>query len=643
MSAVAGGSGFTLAATGSQFVTGSTINWNGVARTTTFVSATQLTAAIPASDIATAGTAQVTVSTPAPGGGTSSALAFTIAPKPPVITSLNPSVVTAGSPDFELTVNGTGFVAASVVRIDGSARTTTFVSATQLRAAITNGDVAVAGFKAIIVVNPDGSGGTSNSMQLTVSVAAPPTAKTERITVAPDGSPPNGPSVNGGMDWDGRYFIYASKASNLVANDTNGAWDVFLRDTCAYAPTPCTPGNTRISVTAGSSQANGDSGATASSPNDSLAVSYNGRHVAFVSSASNLVAGDTNGVDDVFLADTCILAATACTPKIVMVSIRAGGAPTVAASSYPGVTDDGRYVIFVSADSGLVTGDTNGVADVFVRDTCLNAASGCTPATTRVSVAADGTQGNAASGQPSFTGRYAAFASAATNLVTGDTNGVDDIFLRDTCIGATGACTPTTQRVSIGNDGGQASGPSSDPQINPGVPASDGTNYHGRFVAVVSSAGNLVAGDTNGVADVFIRDTCANSSCIAPATVRVSLTSTGGQIVGAPSTSPDFLRWDGEVLAFVTAADGVVPEDTNGVSDVYVRRKCWAICFAPDSTTRLSVGASGEQGNAASYAPRMTYDPWGVWMGTFVSDATNLVPGTVPTPYYGSIFRRLWP
>lgn len=155
---------FTLTANGSNFAPSSVIRWNGQTRQTNFVSGTQLTATIPASDLSSAGTAQVTVFTPSPGGGTSSAQTFTITqPNPvPTISSLSPNKATEGSPAFTLTVNGTGFVNGSIARWDGQDRVTTFVSATQLRAQILASDIIGIGQASVTVFNPAPGGGLSN-------------------------------------------------------------------------------------------------------------------------------------------------------------------------------------------------------------------------------------------------------------------------------------------------------------------------------------------------------------------------------------------------------------------------------------------------------------------------------------------------
>ena len=738
--AVAGGASFTLTTNGTGFVSGSTVHWNGATRATTFVSATQLTAAIPASDIASAGTAQVAVVSPTPGGGTSSPVTFTIGNATPVVTSLNPATALAGSAAFELTVNGSAFVAGATVHWNGTPRTTTFVDSTVLRAAIAAADVATAGPAPVTVVNPSPGGGTSTAIAFVVDPVAPLPAITGLeplgvvagnpafdlvvtgtgfvqgatvqwnganrattfvsatqvkaaiaavdvakpisvpitvtnpapsggssnalifvvttppapgvpvpVTVAPDGSPPDGPSINGGLSFLGRHAIFASKASNLVPGDTNGAWDVFVRDTCRDYWTDklldgCTPKTTRVSVAPDGSQANGDSGSTVTSPSGSLAVSFDGRYVVFVSSATNLVAGDTNGVDDVFLRDTCLDdrfgSIAGCTPETIRVSLRDNGSQSNLPASAPAIGVDGGHVVFVSADPSIVTGDGNGVEDVFLRDVCPSSVSGCTPGTRRISVGPGGADADGVSGSPVFTGRYVVFTSAATNLVAGDSNSAVDVFMRDTCIGADSACTPSAERISLGNDGLQANGASSEPLVGLPMGSMSGYDYHGRFVVFVSSATNLVTGDTNGVADVFMRDTCRGRPGCVPSTQRISLTSTGQQIVGKPSTQPGHMRWDGEVVLFATAADGVVPDDTNGVEDVFIRGVCHDTTTCVTTTARLSVGEQGLQGNGASFAPRGNHDAWtGPDWATFVSNATNLWPGSVPNPYNGAIFR----
>ena len=168
-----GGAAFTLTVNGTGFVSTSVVNFNGAAKTTTFVSATQITASIAAADIAAAGTLNVTVTNLAPGGGTSGISTFTVNNPVPAITSLSPTSAITGGAAFTLTVNGTSFVSGAVVSFNGNARTTTFVSATQVTAAITAGDIATAGTFNVSVTNPAPGGGASGNSPFNVNNPVP--------------------------------------------------------------------------------------------------------------------------------------------------------------------------------------------------------------------------------------------------------------------------------------------------------------------------------------------------------------------------------------------------------------------------------------------------------------------------------------
>ena len=173
----AGSAGFTLVVNGTNFISTSVVNFNGTARTTTFINASQLTIPVSATDVATVGTPAVTVTNPAPGGGTSAAATFTItaANNPvPTITSLSPNTIAAGSIAFTLTVNGTNFVSNSVVHFNGAAKVTTFVSSTVLTAQIQSLDVETAGNAAVFVSNPTPGGGSSSSLNFTISSTTNP-------------------------------------------------------------------------------------------------------------------------------------------------------------------------------------------------------------------------------------------------------------------------------------------------------------------------------------------------------------------------------------------------------------------------------------------------------------------------------------
>jgi sugar lactone lactonase YvrE len=189
-SATAGGVAFTLTVNGTSFVSGATVQWGTTALTTTFVSATKLTAAVPASLIATAGTASVTVTT---SGGTSAGATFTIKRPPPTITSLNPSTATAGGAAFTLTVNGTSFGSGAKVKWNGTALTTTYVSATELTAAVPASLITTVGTASVTVTT---STGTSAGSTFTIN-PPPPTIKSLSPSSATAGGAAFTLTVNG--------------------------------------------------------------------------------------------------------------------------------------------------------------------------------------------------------------------------------------------------------------------------------------------------------------------------------------------------------------------------------------------------------------------------------------------------------------
>jgi Tol biopolymer transport system component len=289
---------------------------------------------------------------------------------------------------------------------------------------------------------------------------------------------------------------------------------------------------TRVNVSSACLQANAWSGFAA--------ISGDGRYVAFVSAASNLVASDTDRQADVFVHDRR-------TGRTSRVSISTHGGQPNAGCEQPAISAHGRFVAFASAASNLVGGDTNGLEDVFVRDRR-------THRTQRISVSSQGTQSagsptHSGSNAPSISasGRYVAFHSDASNLVPGDTNGVFDIFVRDRRSG-------TTARVSVGSGGVQANAES----LGPAVISADG-----RYVAYASLASNLVPGDRNDITDAFIRDRVARR------TILASLSSTGQQ--GTDSSWPAAISADDRHLAFSSWAGNLVPNDVSPGPDVFVR------------------------------------------------------------------------
>ncbi|MBL8860306.1 MAG: PD40 domain-containing protein [Planctomycetes bacterium] len=319
-------------------------------------------------------------------------------------------------------------------------------------------------------------------------------------------------------------------------------------------------------------------------PSYSPVISALGGHVAFVSSASNLVPGDSNGLADVFLRDR-----NNYTTERVNVSsagVQADGAPV----SAPALSQSGAFVAFDSTASSLVAGDTNGVADVFVRDVTAGT-------TTRVSLATSGAEGNGASYAPalSLDGRFVAFTSDATNFAHSITT--TQVYLHDRQTG-------TTQLVSrglLGIGGNGASGGAS-------------VSADGRYVAFTSTSTDLVALDTNGKSDIFVRDMLLGT------TVRASV-ATGGLQSNDDSPFAPTLTPDGSRVVFTSSSSNLVANDTNGTWDVFVHD------LTLFSTVRVSVGAAGAQGNGPSgWMARSTITADGRYVA-FGSRASNLVPG----------------
>jgi len=360
----------------------------------------------------------------------------------------------------------------------------------------------------------------------------------------------------------------------------------------------------RVSVSSSGQQADREAYA--------VGLSANGRLVLINSQATDLVSGDTNERWDVFVHDRS-------SGQTERVSVSTGGAQARATrdpwggSIAGGISANGRYVVFQSDAPNLVAGDTNRLADVFLRDR----ASGVTK---RVSVAPHG-QANGASGLATISanGRYVAFESAASNLVAHDSNRIVDVFVRDLATGK-------TRRLSISSRGVQAGCKGWCESTQPALSAD------GRFVAFESSATNLVPGDTNKLADVFVHDRRTGR------TERVSVTSKGKQ-AGADRTNngsnAPSISGDGRYVAFHSADSNLVPGDTNRTFDVFVHDR------KTRRTTRVSVSSAGRQANGESVgAPSFSADGRYV---AFNSLATNLVPGDTEDNDILDVFvRDLW-
>ena len=421
---------------------------------------------------------------------------------------------------------------------------------------------------ATLTCNTSNGQAASFGVALSGAGAAPATHFTTRVSLASDGGEGNQDSWTGAASANGRHVVFSSSAGNLVPGDTNSVGDVFVRD----RQTNLTQ---RVSVASG--------GSPASVVSVGGAISADGRHVVFETLDNGMVPGDTNMEVDVFVHDRQ-------TAQTQRVSVANGGGQTNgwSYSSSRSLSADGRHVAFSSSATNLVPGDTNGAEDVFVHDRQSGQ-------TRRVSVATGGGEGNYFSDSLALSadGRHVVFRSLADTLVPNDTNAWFDVFLHDRQTGQ-------TERVSVASNGVQGQSSSEAPAVS----------ADGRFVAFSSWANNLVAGDTNARRDVFVRDRMTGQ------TQRVSL-GTGGTQANGSSDYPD-LSADGRLVSFVSEASNLVPDDTNGADDAFVHDR------QTGQTRRVSVATGGGQGNTISGFAAMSADGRQV---VFQSLADNLVPG----------------
>ncbi|MBZ0318924.1 MAG: hypothetical protein K8L91_21090 [Anaerolineae bacterium] len=418
--------------------------------------------------------------------------------------------------------------------------------------------------------SPSPPSGEGNSSGETRATTCAPVSTIMRASVTETGAQSTGDSFHVSLSSDGRFVTFDSTAP-LAAGDGDTLSDIYVydRQTCAVQ---------FVSISSANQKGNGHS--------FNPAISADGRYVTFDSLATNLVQFDNNGLSDIFVHDR----QTATTTRV---SVATGGTQATGGGSLnPTISADGRFVAFESSATNLVGGDSNGLSDIFVHDRN-------TTSTTRVSVATGGTQATGGiSNFPAISGngRFVTFHSGATNLVGGDTNGLDDIFVHDRNAG-------TTARVSVATGGTQQLGGGADFPV---------ISSDGRYVAFQSFATNLVAGDTNGVPDVFVHD---RNTII---TTRVSVATGGTQSSGGGSFVPGGISADGRYVAFESDATNLVAGDTNARRDIFVHDR------QITTTTRVSIAANGTQGNGGSENSALSSDGRYV---AFDSDASTLVAG----------------
>jgi Tol biopolymer transport system component len=642
---------FVINLQGTNFLTNSVAYWNASSRPTVFNQDTeQLAVTLKACDISAPGVAYVTVSNPPPGGGlTLNGANFQITQPPnpvPQIMSLAPASTPMGTlpPGGILTINGppaaTGsispaFVASSVAAFNGSARNTTFVSATELQVQMLASDVAAATTINVTVSTPTPGGGVANAQ---FTVTDPPNAANfpQVISVNAAGGAANGASSSPAMSADGRYVAFYSEAKNLVASGASGAsGNIFVRDTCVGA-TNCTPHTIAVDLAPDGSAPNADGGMN-------VALSSDGRYVAFESFATNLMSadnpvpvhvnedGDADRIKNVFVRDLCVgpSVTAGCTAHTSQISNGFVGDPPNDDSYVSSMSSDGRFIAFATSATNLVPGGSTGGSRIYVADLCTGSTSKlCSRATYLASVGnvdSDDLVGQDAS--LSSDGRYIAFSGWP--VAAGDQMATQ-IYLRDMCRGKAvpEGCTPHTMTVSVAEDGSNGNFESSSPSVS----------ADGRFVVFKTLASNLVPAGPGVHLQVLLRDTCLGSSVTKGCVASTSLVSIEPVVAGGtydivePSITPS-----GRYIGFGAISSVLSDSNAHG----FVRDTCFGAenSGCVPHTILVSVTVRGELENGTTTYPRIVISADGRIV-SFGSSATNLA---APTSGLGDVFLMLMP
>lgn len=447
---------------------------------------------------------------------------------------------------------------------------------------------------------------------------APDGRAIERVSVSSTGAPGFGSSYFAGrtperyISGDGRYVVFSSEANNLVEGDTNGRTDVFLRDRLA--------GKTiRLSVSDIGAQGNGDS--------ELPVISADGRFVAFMSDASNLVQTDANGVRDVFLYDrdtdaNGIFDEPGKT-SLTRASLSSNGTESNCESARPSISADGRYIAFDSCATNWpeVAGKTPAVADVFVRDRLTGTTIWASPPT----LGAPFNNGPSTSSSISGDGRYVAFESASQFQLASEAGiNTGQIYVRDTCISALAGCTPKTD---------WASAPTTFFPFNNGSARRPSISADGNYVAYESDMDKMVPGDTNNASDIFVFDRRSH------VTRRVSVSSAGveGNTIGPSTCSKNSfhvsISGNGRLVTFESCASNLVADDNLPVnfSDIFVHDRDAdgnGIYDEPGKISTILISRTPAGGPATGSSQHAAFSADG-HVVAFVSFADDLTPTTV--------------
>ena len=588
------------------------VQWNGQKLPTTFIDTTNISAQVPYSYVAKAGSVAVNVYQPQNQGsqynGLSNALTFIIYGEPnpyPTLSSVSPtsgpycdnsSNKCTGLP---ITVAGTNFIptsqnGGSSVTFTGDATygqetaiTVNSISSTEMKATIPGALFCASGTAEINVINPPSAiclvncpnlgGGDTNRPPS----GQPVTTQTFTITnsTAVNTCPANVPAGTNvveaaAISQDGRYVVYAS--------DQNGTSQIVLRDTCLGVAAGCVASTRTVSVAPDGTVGNADS--------RNVAMTSDGRYVAFSSAATNLVANAQPG-RQIYVRDTCNGADSSCTASTKLVSTDELGRLAGTVALHPSLSASGRFVAFVaersSAAGNLTAVDVASATSkmtrqIFVRDTCLGATN-CTPAATQLSFVPGNANGLSSGASTILVAEEAPAISRDGRYVTftASQGGGWQIVRNDNCVGAAKACVPSSQTISVSPDGIVGNAASHNPVMTP----------DGRYISFSSAASNLIDSAPLG-RQVYLRDTCAGAGSPCVASTKLVSTDQGGQLAGTEAILPS-ISTTGRFVAFLAvtanASSSAATAPNSGLRQVFVRDTCLTTPDCTVSTTRISL------------------------------------------------------
>lgn len=552
---VAGGVGFALTVTGTDFTQDTVVEWDGSPRATKFANVTTLTAQILAADIANAGTNSVVAVNPQGVGAASAPFPFIVTAAASASAAKFPQVVSVSA------LGGPADGPSESPAISADGRYVAFYSEAK--------NLLASGAEGSVFVRDTCAG---------VSIACTP--NTRAIDVGADGGVANGKTGRQvAISGDGRFVSFMSRATNLVSGSpqaASGYWNVYVRDLCqgANVPSGCVAQTQLISVAINGEPSNG--------PSASPSLSGDGRFAAFVSSATNISPDNSQARPQVFVRDTCAgpTATKSCVTRTIAAMLDDDDLGTSIQSGRPVISADGRFVAFEAWSGSTAVQNAAESSAIVLADTCLgiDAGVGCSPSARRISFATDGSSLSGVNLAPSITedARFVVFESQPATT-DGTPVSASKVFLRDTCLGATApdGCNPATTLVSTGN----SSVSDKNAVFSPFISAS------GRYISFVEGHSAFAAANKSAAEGALVvRDTCFGAAlpCAARAYAFSAAASNASRTAAVvvtgtskiPSVSVDQfsaapISADGRYAAFY-APGTVAAQPASGVGDVYI-------------------------------------------------------------------------